>query len=285
VRTYTGILLFEDLFDNVPDGYADIQNLARSIFTPTVSIVETDCRTTLGKFEIANFPIEGLVELATDIRLSQARISQILSGGVYEVATRHTSTCISKGGLCAKCYAATYPADPVPKVNDFVTVRPEYVVTSEIVETKLDVKTYVTTTDPTTYIKHYAFCGGVLLTPGTDYLLVNGVLTLLVAPTDSHNIVFRFIKLDTNPFLIWLAQSYSGSIFGIAPIISLSLPLRSLLLSSLMSENRLQLIGESIKQIASIPQPYAEYIDQIKDPLEKALYMIALYCIYSNVST
>jgi hypothetical protein len=285
MRTYSALLLFENLFDFIPTDNVDMVNLARSIIEPNLLIVESDCGTTLGKFENINFEVEGLVELATDLRLDRLRIENLLSQGIYELATRHTSTCISKNGVCVKCYAATYPDEPVPEINDRVNISPEYLVNAELISAKLGIVTYPIQTLSTTYDKVYVYSEGVKLISGTDYSISNDVLTLSVGPAYDKNIVIRCIKNDTFPFIVWLANTFSGAIFGMDPLPSQPLPVRSLLLSSLLTENRLQLISEYISDLKTIPESYITFIDTIRDPLEKALYMLALYCLYSNVTS
>jgi hypothetical protein len=285
MRAYSALLLFENLLDYIPSDNPDLLNLAKAILEPNLPIVESDCGTTLGKFANVNFEVEGQVELSTDVRISKSRVEFLLSQGIYEVATRHTSTCISEGGICAKCYAATYPTEEYPEVNSRVNVLPEYLVNSEIIAAKTDSKQYPLTTDNTTYDKIYAYVNGELMENGVDYIVEDDVFTLLDFPSESLNIVVKCIKYDTFPFIVWLANTFSGSIFGMDPLPHQKLPVRSLLLASLLTENRLQLVNEQLKEIPTIPEDSLNYSETIKDPLERGLFMLALYCIYSNVTT
>jgi hypothetical protein len=282
-RSYSGLLLFENVFDFIPNGNPDFSNLGNSIFNPNLLVVESDCGTTLGKFEIVNFEAEGLVELSTGLVLTRERIEQLLSQGIYEVATHHTSVCISKGGICAKCYSATYPDRPVPKVLDRVNIYPEFLINAEVIALKAGTTLYTFNTPIESFDKEYIFSQGQLLKSGVDYHLTGNLLVLTQAPTEDKTAVMRCIQNSTSSFMVWLANTYSGSLLGMQPLPSQSLPVRSLLLSSLVSENRLQLISEYIKEVDSIPSEYSEYSDSIRDPLERALFMLALYCIYSNV--
>lgn len=283
MRTYSALLLFENLFDSIPTDSPDMVNLSKTILEPNVQIVETDCGTTLGKFETVNFELEGSVELATNLTLSRDRIEYLLSQGIYELAIRHTSTCISKGGICSKCFAGTYPLEEYPKVNDRVDVPSVYLVGAEILAIKTGNTEYGIETDGAIYDMSYAFHNGRLLKNEVDYTLVNNVLKLSEIPADDYTIVLKMLKKTTFPFMGWLANTYSGSIFGMDPLPTQSLPLRSLFLSSLLDENRLQLVSEYVGQITSIPEGYAEFADTVRDPLERGLYLLALYCVYSNV--
>jgi uncharacterized protein YkuJ len=283
MRTYSGLLLFENLFDYIPPEVTDIHNLARSVLTPDLQIVEEDCGTTLGKFTNVSFELEGETELATGEIIDQARIETLLSHGIYEVATRHTSICVTSGGLCSKCYAATYPGTVAPEVNSRVTVIPEYLVNSEILITNSSTTQYPMITEQGSFDKTYAYRDGILLGED-DYFIEENIFTL-TAPQDSDKtLVIKCVKFDTFPFIVWLANTFSGSIFGMDPLPHQQLPVRSLLLASLLDENRLQLISEHLSEITVIPASYLTYANTIKDTLEKSLFMLALYCTYYNAT-
>jgi hypothetical protein len=284
MRSYSGTLLLENIFDFVPSTEVEIYNLSLGVFNPNVLIVEIDCKTTLGKFETVNYEAEGLTELATESRLSYDRINELLSAGTYSVATRHSSTCISKGGICKKCYRATYPTRLNVEVNDRVDIEAEYLANSEIVELSPDMLSYSTVTDPASYSRQYVFHKGNLLFDNVDYTISNGKLTLTKLIPDAGNLVIRFMRIDRSAFVGWLASSYSGSLLGMKAIPYQLLPMRPLFLASTLLENRLQLVSELVKSSPKVPKEYSKYIDQIRDPLEKALFMLAIYSIYYNVS-
>lgn len=285
MRTYSALLLFENLFDSIPTDSPDMVNLSRAILEPNVQIVEKDCGTTLGKFETVNFELEGATELATGLHLSKSRIEYLLSQGIYELATRHTGTCISKDGVCVKCFSGTYPLQKVPSVNDRVDITPLYLVNSEVIAIKQGGTQYSIETDSAMFDTSYLYNDGVLLIEGEgkDYILKDNTITLSVVPTKDYTMVLKTLRRNTFPFIVWLANTYSGSIFGMDPLPAQSLPLRTLFLSSLLDENRLQLVSEYVAQLDSIPEGYADFADTVKDPLERGLYLLALYCVYSNV--
>lgn len=285
MRTYAGLLIFEDLYDYVPTGNSDIYNLAQSVFEPNVMVIEEDCHTTLGKFETVNYELEGVTELATGLIITKDRINELLSQGIYEVATRHLSTCISRNGICSTCFAATYSESPVPKVLDRVTVYPLYLVNAEVVELQAGVSEYTLITDPTIYTKKCLWSNGILLTEGIDFTINGFSLTMLNIPTVDVSMVARFGIYDRSPFLVWLASTYAGAILGMESLPTSKLPVRSLFLSSTLLENRLQLISDFIKGLEQVPTDYSGYSDLISDPLEKALFMIAVYSIYYNATT
>lgn len=285
MRTYSALLLFENLLDSIPTDSPDMVNLSRAILEPNVQIVENDCGTTLGRFETVNFELEGTTELATGLPMSRSRIEYLLSQGIYEIATRHTSTCISKDGICAKCFIGTYPLQNPPSINDRVDVTPLYLVNSEIISVKQGDTQYSIETDSVMFDTSYLYKDGVLLLEGDnkDYTLENNVLKLNVPPVSDYIMVLKTLRKNTFPFVVWLANTYSGSIFGMDPLPAQSLPLRTLFLSSLLDENRLQLVSEYVAQLDSVPEGYADFANTIKDPLERGLYLLSLYCVYSNV--
>lgn len=284
MRTYSGLLLFENLFDYIPPEEVDIYNLALTVLTPDLPIIEEDCGTTLGKFIHVSFELEGETELATDEIIDKTRIETLLSHGIYEVATRHTSTCVSEGGICASCYAATYPDQVRPQVNTRVKITPEYLVNSEIMMANTSSLQYPMITEVGTYDKTYVYINGKRLM-NADYFIEDSIFTLKAPVTEEMTIVIKCVKLDTFPFIVWLANTFSGSLFGMDPLPHQQLPVRSLLLASLLDENRLQLINEQLNKITTIPSDFLTYAGTIRDPLEKSLFMIALYCTYSNATT
>lgn len=283
IRTYAGTLLLQNLFNYVPQTNMGLYNLAQGIFYPSVPVTVLDCGTTLGKIETVNFEAEGLTQLSNDEVLSETSITELLSEGIYSTATRHVSTCIAPGGCCTLCYQATYPQDVFPTVNTRVTIRPEYLVNAELIQAKVGATSYTTVTPVGTYVKYYVYANGTLLIEGTDYTLNGNNLTLLVNPITNFNVVLRFTTYDLSPFMLWLAETYSGSILGLEPLPYSLLPIRSLYLTSTLSKNRLQLVNQQVSQIKAVPTEFANYIPKITDSLEQALYMIALYSIYSNV--
>jgi hypothetical protein len=285
MRTFAGTLLLEDIFTYVPTTEQDIFNFATSVFTPNVLVVEDNCHTTLGKFETVNYDAEGLTELATETVISRDRVTALLSAGVYSIATRRTSTCISSGGVCRRCYKATYPNRAVPAISARVNITPKNLVNAEVLNIISTSRTYFLQTDFNTYTSYDVFCNGVFLVKEVDYRILENTLTMITTVADDKNIVVRFMKTDNSVYLGWLASSYSGSLLGMKSIPNKLLPMRPLFLSSLLLENRLQLISERIKSFKQIPTEYTNYIDSIKDPLEKALFMLAIFSIYYNVSS
>jgi len=285
MRTYSGLLVLEDIFDNIPTDNTYISSLQRIVFEPNLLVVEEDCYTTLGRSDPVNYELEGKTELSTGQVISRNRIDALLSQGIYSISVRTTDSCISKGGVCSACFHASHPDQGVPVVNSRVTVYSDYVVTSDVVTAVAGQTVFNLSLSSEKYDKVFVFSEGTLLTTGVDYTISGSTLTKTVAiPEDNRNIMVRYIVRTRSPFLLWLSRTYSGSILGMRPISSQNLTVRPLLLNSLLEENRLQLVLDYVSGISSIPSNFIDYASSIRDKLEKALYLLAIYTIFSNVT-
>lgn len=280
MRSHLTSLVFEKLLDNIPDTDKDVYNLAQSIISPTVKVVEAACSTTVGELETVGFRIEGEKELSTNSIISRARIEYLLSQGIYSVSTIHLLSCTSKGGICARCFSADFQDQPVPTVGSTVNVPSKIVAHIEIIEGIAGKNDYLVETDPTAYTAVHVYCAGQLKDPST-YTISNGVITVTFPIIEGDHIVLRFIDLTTTPYMGYLSNTYSGSLLGMKPLVALPTILKPSLLSSLIPEARLELISSKVKTL-DIPTDQLDYIDNIVNPLEKLLYITALYVIYSG---
>jgi hypothetical protein len=283
MRSYAGLLILEDVFDYVPTSNPDVVNLANMVFSPNLKVVTTDCGTTLGLFVTVNYSAEGFVELATDAPLSRDRIDQLLYNGVYSVATRSTSTCIASGGVCATCYAASFPRDATPNVNDRVIVYPEYAITTDALSGIQGQTTFTLSLSPTQYAYNYVYYNGQLYVQGTDYTISGTTLTLTVPLADNTGITVRYTSYNRAPFLIYLAEQYSGSMLGMLPLPRELLPVRSLLLTTMINSAILNVVLDLTDSNNMIPSELSNYGATIQDPLEQALYLLALQSLFANV--
>lgn len=282
-RSYAGLLLLEDLFDYVPTNNPDIVNLANTVFSPNLQVVTNDCGTTLGLLSTVNYSAEGLIELATGDPLSRDRINQLLYNGIYTVATRSTSTCIASNGVCAKCYAASFPRANIPSLLDRVTVYPEYTVRTDALSGVAGQSVFQLTLDSSQYAFNYVYYQGTLYTQGTDYTISGTTLTLTSPLAQDGGITVRYTSYNRAPFLIYLAEQYSGSMLGMKPLPRELLPIRSLLLTSLINSAILDVVLENTSENSNIPTELSNYATSIKDFLEQALYLLALQSLFATV--
>lgn len=283
MRSYSGLLVLEDIYDYIPTANPDIVNFATSMFSPNVLITKADCGTTLGNIQAVNYEIEGAVELSTGAIISKARIDQLLFQGIYTVATRTLDTCVAPGGVCQECYAAVRQRLAVPAVGTRVTIDPIYEITTTTLSGTPDQTVYQLDLSPDQYTSTDVYIQGVLQ-PDSSYKIVNKAFTLLTPLTSDENITIHYIALNRAPFLVWLAATYSGSMLGMKPLPSPMLPVRSQLLTALVPQNRLELLMSYTNELSIIPQNFRDYMSQIKQPLERALYMLAINSIFADVT-
>lgn len=284
MRSYSGLLVFEDIFDYVPTENPDVGSLAGMIFTPNVPIVSADCGTTLGEFASVNYELEGKVELATGLVISKDRIDQLLFHGIYEVATRNLRTCIASNGVCQACYAASNQRLSVPAINSRVIIQPEYVLATDVIKAHQGENSWTISYSPDEYLYEYIYINGVLQ-PTSSYSISGTTLAFNTALASDVNIVIHYTDNNKASYLIYLAKTYSGSMLGMKPLPSQLLPIRSLLISSLIPDNKLEFVIEYTKDSKKIPDDYKNYLDSISDKFEKTLYTIAINCIFADVIT
>lgn len=283
MRSYAALLVFEDIFNYVPNSFADVAGLAAMIFTPNLPIVSVDCQTTLGNFQTVNYQLEGAIELATGLVISKSRIDQLLYSGIYEIATRSVSTCIAPGGVCQTCYHASNRSQPIPAVGSRVTIQPEYLVKTDVINANVGDTTWKLTQPSGTYQSTYIYVQGVLQ-PSTDYVIVDQTLTFKTALTIATNVVVHCTRNNLSPFLVYLAKTYSGSLLGMAALPAPELPVRSILLKTLIAETKLQSVVQYTTELSKISQEFKDYLITIQDPLEQALFALALNCIFANAT-
>lgn len=283
MRSYSGLLVFENVFDSIDTSDTISNNLARQIFSPNVPVVDLDCGTGLGQTVNLTYESEGYVEVATGVPLSRTRIDTLLSQGIYDVQVRNLSTCISKGGVCQTCYKASNPHLTVPALNSIVQVPASFVMGAETTIVMAGSTTTSLTIDPGTYDLALIFQNGTLQT-STQANIINGSLVLTSAPVSSTNYMIRYVVYSRTPFMYWLAKTYAGSMLGMKPLPSPMLPLKPSLISSIVPAPALEDMIKSVHGNSLIPEDSVRYADSISDPLEKALYSLALGVIFSSAS-
>lgn len=283
MRSYSGLLVLENIFDFIPNDNPDLVNFASTIFSPNVPVTRYDCGTTLGNIQPVNYALEGHVELSTGQVISKARIDQLLFNGIYHVATRTLDTCVAPEGVCQLCHAASRQRLPIPEVGSQVTIQPEYEITTTVLSGTPDQLTYQLEFDESQFTDLYVYIQGDLQ-PTSSYSVSGNLLTLTSPLTQDENITVRYTSLNRAPFLVWLAGTYAGSLLGMKPLPSQLLPIRSQLLTSLVPENRLELLISYTNGLTKIPQEFRDYASQIRHPLERALYVLAVNSIFANVS-
>lgn len=282
-RSYSGLIVLEALYDCLPTSNSDLLSFADTIFTPHVAVVESDCMTTLGEINPVNYDSEGKVELATGNIISRSRIEQLLSYGIYEVAVRSLSTCISKDGVCQACYSASRQYETIPNIGSSVQIFPEYTTGVDVITVVAGDSSFTLTTTPDLYDRIYVYYEGALIPPA-NYLISDTLLNMNSPLVDSGQLTVRYTTIIRAPFLSWLASTYSGSILGIKQLPSPMLPVKKRLLASLVPQSVLEYLTTGLSSLKGIPPEALGYLPKVRDPLEKALLVIALYGVYLNVN-
>lgn len=274
-------MLFEDVLSGMPGSSVFLDSIANSLVSPTVKIVEEDCGTLLGEIVVLDFEKEGLVELATGVSLSRARITQLLGQGKYKVATRSLHSCISKNGICRKCYESLYLGETAPIVNTQVNLEASLNYQTDVVIGNGYSKDYVLTQSDSDFDKVIIFKNGVIQTTG--FSIAGSTLSFPSNISYSDVYTVRFYRITSEPLQGYMARSYSGDLLGMKPLPTTSTIIRESLYPSIIPDSILTMMAMELAPFKAIPSTYLEYIDRIHDKLEKALFILYLYAIFSNI--
>lgn len=282
MRTYSNFLLFEDVLSSLPTDSSLLYQAANIIVNPTVKVVEEDCGTLLGTVLATNFDLEGEVELATGDRLSRTRINQLLGQGQYKTAVRKLHSCRSEGGVCRQCYNATFIKNTAPSVGNQVSIPSFLNYKTDMLAGNGYSNSYELTQDSTEYDDVMLFKEGVLV-PSSEYSISGTIITFNDIQQILDIYVVKFFRYTSEPFLGYMARSYSGSVLGIQPLPTLDTVLREGLYPEYISEGYLDAMARELTVYKAIPDSFLDYMETISDKLEKALFILYIYAIFSNV--
>lgn len=282
IRSYSGLMILEGVFDNIPTTNPTVNSLALQIFSPRVLIEEEDCGTLLGKKISLNYDSVGLVELSTGLPFSPERVELLLSQGVYTTFVRSINTCVSKNGVCQKCYSAGRQKESIPPIGSSQIISPEYVSMVEVNSAAPGTTTLSIGQIQEYYDRAYVYIDEALQSEDS-YSLTDSELILNTPLEDYHQVTIKFAVITRAPFLSWLASTYSGSLLGLKEMISPPLPIRKRLLTSLIPQSMVDLLAEEATSLPEVSEDCVSYLPLIKDPLEKALFTISLFGVYLNV--
>lgn len=104
VRSYANTLMIANIYKNIPRRDPVLHRFAKKILNPMVTVVNEDCGTTIGLKINTEEDVIGLIALDTNQPIDEAYLTALYQKGIYDVRVRDTSTCTSRGGVCAKCY-------------------------------------------------------------------------------------------------------------------------------------------------------------------------------------
>lgn len=285
MRTYSGFLLFEDVLDFAPTDNPDLYQFVQRVIRPRVQVTAEDCFTTIGKRIPVNYEIEGLIELATDLAINRTRIDTLLMAGTYFVAVRSLYSCTMPTGICRECYRGTYIDQTAPAVGTYINLEPEYNYQTDVFIGDGANTVFTVTETADNYNKVLVFINGVLQSAST-YDITGTTITFDIAPSLGTNAVVKFYTTSSQPFIGFLANTYTGSLLGLRPLPTQTINIRPSLAQNLLTNEELTIAKEMLaKSYKIITRNYIEYIESIEDRLERAIYIGVLYGLYSNVTT
>lgn len=276
----------EDLFDNLPDDDTTIYNEGQQLFNPTVAIVEDDCLTNLGNRISLDYSQIGQWDLALDRAITKADIDYFLSKGSYYRFIRNPPHCISKGGVCRKCYQATNPGDTTSTVGSTVSLYSSIVVATQTIILSAGGTKFVLNTDGSDISDVHLYYNNVYTENYDLNVLSTGEfeITLRTPPVLGDVAFVRMFNATSSPFMSYLSATYAGNLLGAAYLVTGDLPIRPSLIKERITESRLASLENALeKHSQHIPPTYVEYITKIKDPLERELYILALYGVFYDV--
>lgn len=284
--SYSGFLLLEDLFDNLPDISTALYNEAQQLFSPTVKVVEENCNTSLGDRITLDFSQVGQWDLALDRRLTREDIEFFLSQGSYNRFIRNPPHCISPGGICKKCYQAVNPGEATPVVGSTVKLKTYLVVATQYTMLSEGDGSVILNTDGADITRVSVYFNDSYTSNYTMSEIDTGELRLTYngAVTGSDSLFIRMFKDTSSPYMSYLSATYAGNLLGASYLETGSLPARASLIKERITESRLSSLETSLEEFSEyIPSTYMNYIVNIKDPLERELYILALYGVFYDV--
>lgn len=283
-RSYSGTLIFENIFDAIPNSNILLKNLADSVFNPKPTVVEDDCGTLLGENATLNFDLEGLISVVTNTPISRASIESDLSQGIYTKRIRNLSSCISKDGICQRCFSSSRPSDPLPSLGSSVVIPSEFQIQSEILYISTGGSSSALAYSQDTYDSLKVFHNGLLVSPST-YTVTGSVLSLNSVVSSDTFFAVKYYVISRAPFFYWLAKTYGGSLFGLKPLPLRALTLKPSLFSSLIYQGDVELLVSSINRIETIPEDIKLYLQGPISIMEKTLLAIAVDSVFSNATS
>ena len=294
-RTYANFILFENVLDTLVHSQDPIvvQYLS-NLLNPVVKIVENDCGTLLGESRETSYELEGLVETATGDRLTATRITSILNSGKYYTNLRTLGTCLShtKGGICRKCYSASVPGSYdiafniyPPVLGSVVTVQSQMPYQTDIIQGDGLKTTFILSQNPDQYYSVYFVNQDHFydLPSGSS---INGNTLTFSSPPPAGNAgryVIHFYDKSAQPFQGYISQTYSGALLGMKPLRTTALMMRKSIYEDQFSDSSVGLLLDVVSKIKTIPDTHLEFINRIHPKLEKIIFSLFLYAIFSNV--
>lgn len=276
MRSYTATLLFEEVLDLVTPGSLK-ETLIEALLLPSVSIVEEDCETFLGVRALLSPDLIGKMDRGTGTFLSRLDLINHSNAGETELSLRSSYSCVSSGGICQKCFEASYPKRALPAVGTSVTLKGAYFLQVEHGVLDAD-KSFPLSLPFTLYDTLYVYVNGGLQSPA-NYAVSN---TAVACPPRSpgDNITVKYEVQNKVPFMQYLSGTYGGALLGMRGLVSRPMPLSVKLHSELIPEEDMQALISLVQSMNSVPNEIKLYLKTCKNRLEKAILASAAAAIF-----
>lgn len=283
-RTYSNFLLFEDVLDGISNSSTIMAQAVKLLLNPVVRVLAFDCDTLLGEIRDTSYEMEGMVEVATKARLSRDRISQLLQSGQYKTGIRTLSTCQTHtwGGICQACYQASLFTDTSPNFGDTVVVPSYLVYQTDTLLSDGNIPTFDLSQTSDDWYSIKVFNNGTEV-PTSNYTLGFDTITFNPLLPQGSVYVVHFLKLNTEPFQGYIAQTYSGALLGMQPLPTLKPMLRMALYEQQFSDGFIGLLMDELSTLKAIPSTYIDFVNNVHGKMEKVLLALYMYALYSNV--
>lgn len=282
MREYSGTLLFENVLDDIVTGNTYVDNLINRILAPSVRIKEADCGTALGEVITLDYSAQGLIELATGLPLTHARITSLLSSGIYKVSVRTLHTCQTVDGVCLSCYNSSLPNAPEQDVGDVVTVRNQFVLLEETLVLKAGTHTYPLAYDKSVY--EYDFIVVSTDNSTLSYSLSDTSITLTGTVVDNETLSLKYVVYSNRPLMAMLSATFSGSLLGMRSLREYKTTLNPRILRNSITAQEVDGLYAVTSGLGTVPSNMLRYSTSITDNLEKALFLLTMFILHSSMN-
>jgi len=281
MRNFTNTLLFESALDSVPSSNQPLYSILDRLLNPLVKVVEDDCGTELGVLAALADRTEGAIELATDLPVTKAALIAASNSGQSSISIRTLNSCISKGGVCTKCLLASRPRLTGVTTGSLFKLTPELTISTESLSFVTGSTTATLSHTASEYDSVYVFDDGALL-PTNTYTISGSTFTLSSAATSDKTLLFKYQINSNIAYFYWLTHTYSSSLLGVKSLFNLPLPVKPSLLRNAVVQEDIDILYRSLLSSDAGSEDFVTYIPSIKDPLEKAIYVILMCSIFLN---
>jgi hypothetical protein len=282
LREYSNFLVFEGVLESIGNVSPIMSQLRDMILYPHLKIVEADCNTFMGRVLPLTPDLTGEIEVSTGVALTKTRINYLYSKGIYTTQIRSINTCTSIDGICTKCFSGTLPEKSAPEVGSIVSIPPRYILSFDIIIGNGHSNTYTLNFAPEATDTTLLFINGIL-SPSNTYDIQGNILTTLTPLPINDIIAVKNYGLSTSGLLGFFARSYSGAVFGIHELPTYPLPIRQGLYETVVIPDAV--LDQAFTELEKFPitSTTLEYYGTINSNLEKALFLLYNYAIYSSI--